>query len=86
MADRLLNALLSSKKLFWQDNNHLPGSEIQELWDHRVADLTTKLGANPKGIGQSSIPQKRPIPSTNPLGGKRPSKRSNVVGCLLLGF
>jgi hypothetical protein len=86
MADQLLKTLLSSKRVFWQEKNGLPDSKIQELWVHHVAYLTAELGANPAGIGHLSIPKKRALPSTNPLGGARPSKRPNAVGCLLLDF
>jgi hypothetical protein len=86
MPDQLLNALLLSKLVFWEDNKGLPETEIRELWNDRVADLTTKLGANPIEIGRftSTVPQKRVVPSTNSLGGPRPSKRRDTVGFLLL--
>ena len=86
MADQLLNTLRSSKMVFWEEHKGRPETEIQELWDHRVAYLTTELGANLTGFGQSSIPQKRAIPSTNSFGGPRPSKRRDVVGFFLLAF
>ena len=86
MVDQLLNALRSSKRVFWEDNKGRPENEIQELWNHHVAYLTTELGANVTGIGQSSNPHKRAVPSTNSFGGPRPSKRRDLVGFFLLAF
>ncbi len=80
MTDQLLNTLRSSKMVFWEDNKGRPETEVQNLWDQRVAYLTTELGANLAGLGQSSIPQKRAVPTTNAFGAPRPSKRRDVVG------
>lgn len=81
MVDQLLlNTLRTSKVLFWEDHKGQPNEEIQELWNHQMAYLTTELGANVTGIGPSSIPQKRVIPSTNAFVVPRPSKRRELVG------
>lgn len=80
MVDQLLNTLLSSKLVFWEENKRFPEPEIQRLWDQHMAYLTTELGANVTHIRPSSIPQKRAVPITNSSGAPRPSKRRDVVG------
>jgi hypothetical protein len=82
--DYLRSTLRSSKLVFWQENQGLPENEIQKLWNIRVADLTTDLGANIPGVGQSVIPQKRAIQSALSIDGSRPSKRRDVVGFSVL--
>lgn len=86
MPDQLLNTLLSSKVVFWEERKGFPENEIQELWNRHLAYLATELGANVTGIGKSSIPQKRGVPSTNSFGIPRPSKRRELVGFFLLAF
>jgi hypothetical protein len=86
MADQLLNTLRSSKVVFWEEKKGLSETEIQKQWDLRVAYLTAELGANLTHIGQSSIPQKRTVPSTNSFGGPRPSKRRDLVCFSLQAF
>jgi hypothetical protein len=80
MDDRLLNALRSSKELFWHDHQGVPESEIQRRWILRVSFLTEELTANLTGVGRSATPQKRSVPGTCSFGGPRPSKRPDV-GC-----
>ena len=81
MDQLLIDTLLSSKRVFWEERKDLPETEIQEAWNVRFSYYSTRLGANLPSTAQPSVPQKRAVPSTSTTDGPRPSKRRGDFVC-----
>src|SRR5947207_11233935 len=79
-SDPLYPVLASYKAVFWHENNGLPESEIDQLWQVFLNSLFFRLGTQEQH--DYKVPCKRFSPRTMSFSGHPPSKRQELVGPL----